>query len=121
MRLITEDDDKDVDSDAISMDCDNDFVEPHTQLDLGPVVNVLTSQLSHKSIQTRIAVLRWVLLLHVKTPNKVSSVPQIYIPVKTSSCYNCCSTKLLLLINYFKRLWHSLLIRVKCKAAIHYS
>lgn len=71
MRLITEDDDRDIDSDAISMDCDNDFVEPRTQLDLGPVVNVLTCQLSHKSIQTRIAVLRWVLLLHMKTPNKV--------------------------------------------------
>jgi len=71
MRLITEADDKDVDSDAISMDCDNDLVEPPAQLDLGPVVNVLTCQLSHKSIQTRIAVLRWVLLLHMKTPNKV--------------------------------------------------
>ncbi|XP_020613432.1 protein VAC14 homolog [Orbicella faveolata] len=71
MRLITEDDDKDVDSDSISMDCDNDFVEPRTQLDLGPVVNVLTCQLSHKSIQTRIAVLRWILLLHMKTPNKI--------------------------------------------------
>jgi len=88
MRLITEDDDKDVDSDSISMDCDNDFVEPRTQLDLGPVVNVLTCQLSHKSIQTRIAVLRWILLLHMKTPNKVSCllqsvhVPQFYIPVQ---------------------------------------
>ncbi|KAJ7365055.1 PtdIns(3,5)P(2) sythesis regulation factor [Desmophyllum pertusum] len=71
MRLITEDDDRDIDSDAISMDCDNDFVEPRVQLDLGPVVNVLTCQLSHKSIQTRIAVLRWVLLLHMKTPNKI--------------------------------------------------
>ena len=71
MRLITEDDDKDVESDAVSMDCDNDLIEPQIQLDLGPVVNVLTGQLSHKSIQTRIAVLRWVLLLHVKTPNKV--------------------------------------------------
>ncbi|PFX23014.1 Protein VAC14-like [Stylophora pistillata] len=73
MRLITEDDDKDVDSDTVSMDCDNDFVQPQTQtqLDLGPVVNVLTVQLSHKSIQTRIAVLRWVLLLHMKTPNKI--------------------------------------------------
>ena len=73
MRLITEDDDKDVDSDTVSMDCDNDFVQPQTQtqLDLGPVVDVLTVQLSHKSIQTRIAVLRWVLLLHMKTPNKV--------------------------------------------------
>lgn len=72
MRLITEDDDKDVDGDAISMDCDNAVVEMPTQLDLGPVINVLTNQLANKSIQTRIAVLRWVLLLHMKTPNKVS-------------------------------------------------
>ena len=71
MRLITEDDDKDFDSDSISMDCDNAVTEPQTQLDLGPVVNVLTTQLTHRSIQTRIAVLRWVLLLHMKTPNKV--------------------------------------------------
>ena len=71
MRLITEDDDKDFDSDAISMDCDNVVADPQTQLDLGPVVAVLTEKLKHKSIQTRIAVLRWVLLLHMKTPNKV--------------------------------------------------
>ena len=71
MRLITEDDDKDFDSDTVSMDCDNVVTEPQTQLDLGPVVNVLTTQLTHRSIQTRIAVLRWVLLLHMKTPNKV--------------------------------------------------
>ncbi|XP_015778657.1 PREDICTED: protein VAC14 homolog [Acropora digitifera] len=71
MRLITEDDDKDVDGDAISMDCDNAVVEMPTQLDLGPVINVLTNQLANKSIQTRIAVLRWVLLLHMKTPNKL--------------------------------------------------
>ena len=74
MRLITEDDDKDVDTDAMSMDCDNAVAETQTLLDLGPVVNVLTNQLIHKSIQTRIAVLRWVLLLHMKTPNKVCSV-----------------------------------------------
>ena len=74
MRLITEDDDKDVDTDAMSMDCDNAVSETQTLLDLGPVVNVLTNQLIHKSIQTRIAVLRWVLLLHMKTPNKVCSV-----------------------------------------------
>lgn len=71
MRLITEDDDKDFDSDTVSMDCDNVVTEPQTQLDLGPVVNVLTTQLTHRSIQTRIAVLRWVLLLHMKTPNKI--------------------------------------------------
>ena len=72
MRLITEDDDKDFDSDSVAMDCDNTVVEPQTQLDVGPVVDVLTLYMTHKSIQTRIAVLRWVLLLHVKTPNKVS-------------------------------------------------
>lgn len=71
MRLITEDDDKDVDTDAMSMDCDNAVSETQTLLDLGPVVNVLTNQLIHKSIQTRIAALRWVLLLHMKTPNKI--------------------------------------------------
>ncbi|CAH3026669.1 unnamed protein product [Porites evermanni] len=71
MRLITEDDDKDFDSDSVAMDCDNAVVEPQTQLDVGPVVDVLTLYMTHKSIQTRIAVLRWVLLLHVKTPNKI--------------------------------------------------
>lgn len=71
MRLITENDDKDIDSDAVSMDCDNTVVDLQTQLDLHPVVDVLTDQLTNKSIQTRIAVLRWVLLLHMKTPNKV--------------------------------------------------
>lgn len=71
MRLITENDDKDIDSDAVSMDCDNTVVDLQTQLDLHPVVDVLTDQLKNKSIQTRIAVLRWVLLLHMKTPNKV--------------------------------------------------
>ena len=71
MRLITEDDDKDFDGDSVAMDCDNAVMEPQTQLDVGPVVDVLTVYMTHKSIQTRIAVLRWVLLLHVKTPNKV--------------------------------------------------
>ena len=74
MRLITEDDDKDFDGDTVSMDCDNAVAEPQTQLDLGPVVTVLTEKLKHKSIQTRIAVLRWVLLLHMKTPNKVRCI-----------------------------------------------
>ena len=71
MKLITEDDDKDNDTDTVSMECDNDATVAPIQLDLGPVVNVLTSLLSHRSIQTRIGVLRWVLLLHMKTPNKV--------------------------------------------------
>ena len=69
MKLITRDDDRD--SDTISMECDNEDVVTPTQLELGPVVNVLTNLLSNKSIQTRIGVLRWVLLLHMKTPKKV--------------------------------------------------
>ena len=70
MRLISENDDKSHEADNNSMECDSDeFTQ--IQLDLGPLVDVLTEQLSHRSIQTRIAVLRWVLLLHMKTPNKV--------------------------------------------------
>jgi vacuole morphology and inheritance protein 14 len=71
MRLITEDDDKTFDADAISMECD-DITVVQIQLDLGPVVDILTQQLAHKSIQTRIAMLRWVLRLHMRTPNKAS-------------------------------------------------
>lgn len=69
MRLITEDDDKILG--AEDMECDNEMTVVQVQLDLGPVVQVLTKQLTHKSIQTRIAMLRWVLLLHLKIPNKV--------------------------------------------------
>ena len=70
MRLISENDDKTLENE--SMDCDHENSTAQVQLDLGPVVDVLIEQLAHRSIQTRIAVLRWVLLLHVKTPNKVT-------------------------------------------------
>ncbi|KAL3194369.1 hypothetical protein MRX96_054077 [Rhipicephalus microplus] len=42
-----------------------------TELELTPLVNVLTRQLMHVSMQTRIAVLRWFLHLFSKIPNKV--------------------------------------------------
>ncbi|KAH7973010.1 hypothetical protein HPB52_020310 [Rhipicephalus sanguineus] len=42
-----------------------------TELELTPLVNVLTRQLMHVSMQTRIAVLRWFLHLFTKIPNKV--------------------------------------------------
>ena len=41
------------------------------QLDLNRVVEVLTRQLSHKQIHTRLAVLRWVLQLLMKTPSRI--------------------------------------------------
>jgi uncharacterized protein YajQ (UPF0234 family) len=51
------------------MDCDVESVEH--DLDLGSVLTVLTSQLSSEFVQTRLAVLRWVMLFLEKTPNKV--------------------------------------------------
>ncbi|XP_077520952.1 protein VAC14 homolog isoform X2 [Amblyomma americanum] len=41
------------------------------ELELTPLVNVLTRQLMHVSMQTRIAVLRWFLHLFTKIPNKI--------------------------------------------------
>ena len=41
-------------------------------LDLPSVVEVLTKQLLHDSMQTRIASLRWIYHLHINTPNKVN-------------------------------------------------
>ena len=64
MKLITTEDDYDVnEKDTIT--------KMASQIDLSRVVEVLTRQLSHKQIHTRIAVLRWVLQLHMKTPNRV--------------------------------------------------
>ena len=66
MRLITTEDDNEI------AKKDNQR-KSSVQLELGPVVEVLTKQLSNKAIQTRVAVLRWVLQLHMKVPNKVCS------------------------------------------------
>ena len=51
------------------MDCDVESAEYN--LDLGSVLTVLTSQLTSEFVQTRLAVLRWVMLFLEKTPNKV--------------------------------------------------
>ncbi|XP_065676079.1 protein VAC14 homolog isoform X2 [Hydra vulgaris] len=64
MRLITTEDDIDVTETEQSS-------KRVGQLDLGRLVEVLTRQISHKQINTRIAVLRWVLQLHMKTPNRL--------------------------------------------------
>ncbi|XP_066290973.1 protein VAC14 homolog isoform X1 [Branchiostoma lanceolatum] len=41
------------------------------ELELAPVVDVLTRHLLHESMLTRIAVLRWIYNLHIKIPNKI--------------------------------------------------
>lgn len=41
------------------------------QLDLTPVVEVLTRQLLQRSMQTKVAVLQWIYLLLIKIPNKI--------------------------------------------------
>ncbi len=43
------------------------------QLDVPSVVEVLTRQMTHDHMQTRIAALRWIYHLHIKTPNQVCS------------------------------------------------
>ncbi|XP_054278723.1 protein VAC14 homolog isoform X2 [Macrosteles quadrilineatus] len=42
-----------------------------SQLDLPSVVNVLTRQLLHNSVQTKVAVLRWIYHLHTKLPHRM--------------------------------------------------
>eukprot|EP00111_Clytia_hemisphaerica_P021141 TCONS_00062279-protein len=64
MKLITTEDDYDVNEKET-------ITKMASQIDLSRVVEVLTRQLSHKQIHTRIAVLRWVLQLHMKTPNRL--------------------------------------------------
>ena len=66
MRLITTEDDNEIAKKENPR-------KSSVQLELGPVVEVLTKQLSNKAIQTRVAVLRWVLQLHMKVPNKVGA------------------------------------------------
>jgi hypothetical protein len=75
--LITTDDDNDNETSSPErsmknserMDCDMESVEYN--LDLGSVLTILTSQLSNENVLTRLAVLKWVLLLLDKTPSKV--------------------------------------------------
>jgi hypothetical protein len=42
-----------------------------TELDLPSVVAVLIKHLPHTSVQTKVAVLHWIYLLHIRVPNKV--------------------------------------------------
>eukprot|EP00794_Sanderia_malayensis_P019211 gene19211-21135_t len=66
MRLITTEDDNEIGKKG-----KEETRRFSVRLELGPMVEVLTKQLSNKAIQTRVAVLRWVLQLHMKVPNKL--------------------------------------------------
>lgn len=69
MRLITTEDDIDgTEKEILSK------VTAASQLDLGRVVDVLTRQLSHREISTRLTVLQWVRQLHMKTPHRVCCI-----------------------------------------------
>ena len=75
--ITTGDDDNETssperDTRSEKMDCDVESVEH--DLDLGSVLTVLTSQLSSEFVQTRLAVLKWVMLFLEKTPNKVGAL-----------------------------------------------
>ena len=83
--LITTDDDDngtcspEQDTRSEKMDCDVESVEH--DLDLGSVLTVLTSQLSSEFVQTRLAVLKWVMLFLEKTPNKLFKQMEKIFPV----------------------------------------
>eukprot|EP01137_Pigoraptor_chileana_P023157 Opistho-2@89009 len=53
---------------------------PPTNFSLGPTVNVLALQLLHESVETRIAALRWILMLHVKARRKIFALADEMFP-----------------------------------------
>lgn len=54
--------------------------EVQGQLDLPSVVEVLTQHIAHSSVQTKVAVLRWIHHLYIKLPNKMFSYIDILFP-----------------------------------------
>lgn len=80
MQLITLEDDRDQPDGSEAKDDLSPEISIQTQksrecediqLDLSPVVEVLTKTLDHESVQTRMAVLRWIYHLYIKIPNKI--------------------------------------------------
>ncbi|XP_067131092.1 protein VAC14 homolog isoform X2 [Centruroides vittatus] len=81
MQLITLEDDReqpdgseskeDLSSPEITIQTQKHKECEDIQLDLSPVVEVLTRTLDHESVHTRMAVLRWIYHLHIKIPNKI--------------------------------------------------
>ncbi|KAF5301649.1 hypothetical protein FQA39_LY10696 [Lamprigera yunnana] len=55
-------------------------IEKNEQLDLSSVVDVLTQHIMHNSVQTKVAVLRWIHHLYIKLPNKMFSYIDILFP-----------------------------------------
>ncbi|XP_006816625.1 protein VAC14 homolog [Saccoglossus kowalevskii] len=76
MRLITPDDDKDTEDSTSTS-----HHQVYVKLELAPMVDVLTRHLLHTSMQTRMAVLKWIYHLHIKTPNKIFNHVEELFPV----------------------------------------
>lgn len=95
MKLITIEDDIDL---LASNQASGSTEKPKTvsQLDLSRVVDVLTRQLSHKQIHTRLAVLRWVLQLLMKTPNRLFQHIEQLFPALVKTLSDPCDEVVLL-------------------------
>lgn len=72
MKLITSESE---DSERVEIKQDQPLSEdqdlPHEKLNLSSVIEVLNQLLHHNSVQTKVAVLRWILHLYSKVPFKV--------------------------------------------------
>lgn len=70
----------------------NDFIAGEgsigaCELDLPSVVDVLTQYIMHNSVQTKVAVLRWIHDLYIKIPTKVSIIFHFF---RYHKCYIIC-------------------------------
>jgi len=97
MKLITTEDDFDVNE-------KEQMSKMASQIDLSRVVDVLTRQLSHKQIHTRIAVLRWVLQLHMKTPNRVNPIYYLILKLYLSRYFFILFTLIFILSQLFQHI-----------------
>ncbi|XP_072013786.1 protein VAC14 homolog isoform X2 [Amphiura filiformis] len=83
MRLITKDDDKDDDEETEAKTTGPLMVS--VKFEIAAMVEVLTRYLNHESMQTRIAVLKWIYHLHMKTPKKIFQHVEEVFPVLIST------------------------------------
>uniref|UniRef100_A0A914W468 Protein VAC14 homolog n=1 Tax=Plectus sambesii TaxID=2011161 RepID=A0A914W468_9BILA len=60
---------------------DDDVAQKETSLELDSVIDVLKSHLQHETVQTRVAVLKWIHHLHKKMPGKVFPYVERLFPI----------------------------------------
>lgn len=57
---------------------------------MSSVVSVLTRQMLHESVQTRITALHWIYHLYVNLPSKVTDVSVFVLSLVFSAIMQCC-------------------------------